>query len=274
MNSLPPQFQFSQSSLQDYVDCARRFELRYLMQLKYPAVEAEPVDEHERHMQMGDEFHRLVHQHLIGVPVDRLTYAVKDETLSKWWENYLQYSLKNFPAGERYPELKLFTTIAGHRLMAKYDLLELYRGEKFLIVDWKTSHYRTKRDILSRRLQTIIYRYVLVEAGKQFNGGTPIQPEQVEMIYWFPEYPQQPEKFSYDTEQHNHVRTYLVRLIEGINAKSEFELTPDLRHCRYCKYRSLCRRGIAAGDISNYEADKKDELSVTIDFDQIAEIEF
>ena len=33
----------SQSSLQDYVDCARRFQLRYLDRLSYPAIESEPA---------------------------------------------------------------------------------------------------------------------------------------------------------------------------------------------------------------------------------------
>ena len=40
MSLLPPDFHFSQRSLQDYVDCRRRFQLRYLQHLAWPAVEA------------------------------------------------------------------------------------------------------------------------------------------------------------------------------------------------------------------------------------------
>jgi CRISPR/Cas system-associated exonuclease Cas4 (RecB family) len=274
MSALAQQLQFSQSNLQDYVDCARRFELRYLMRLRYPAVEAEPIDEHEQHVQMGEEFHRLVNQHLIGIPVDKLTRAINDDTLKQWWMNYLQYGLTDLPTGERYPELKLYTSIGGYRLMAKYDLLAFNVGEKFVIMDWKTSHQRTKRDVLMRRLQTIVYRYVLVEAGKQFNRGVTIQPEQVEMVYWFPQYPQQPEKFNYDHEQHEQARNYLTNLMDEIQTRSQYELTPNLLHCRYCKYRSLCERGTAAGNIAAYEVDEKDDVLVLFDFDQIAEIEF
>jgi predicted RecB family nuclease len=260
---------FSQSSLQDYVDCARRFELRYLMQLRYPAVEAEPLIEHERHMRLGDDFHRLVYQHLVGVPVEKLTASLHHETIRRWWENYLKYHL---PAGQRHAELKLFARLAGHRLVAKYDLL--VRGEKFTIVDWKTSTQRTKRERLLERLQTLVYRYVLVEAGTYLNGGAPIQPEQIEMIYWFPEYPHDPEIFDYDTAQHQQVEQYLTSLIREIEARSTFELTPVLAHCRYCTYRSLCERGAAAGDLSEFEAEAPDDAPLRFDFDQIAEVEF
>ena len=45
--TLPPTFQFSQNSLQDYVDCPRRFQLRYLLRQPWPAVESEPLSEYE-----------------------------------------------------------------------------------------------------------------------------------------------------------------------------------------------------------------------------------
>src|SRR6266498_3834473 len=62
----------SQSSLQDYVDCMQRFKLRYLDRLSYPAVETEPTLENEKHQQEGEYFHRLVQQHLIGIPADQI----------------------------------------------------------------------------------------------------------------------------------------------------------------------------------------------------------
>jgi hypothetical protein len=49
----------SQSSLQDYNDCPRRFELRYLQRLAYPAIETEPALENEKHQREGEFFHRL-----------------------------------------------------------------------------------------------------------------------------------------------------------------------------------------------------------------------
>ena len=71
--SLPSGFAFSQSSLQDYSDCPRRFQLRYIEQLQWPAVETEPVLENERRQQEGQLFHRMVQQHLIGLPAEKLS---------------------------------------------------------------------------------------------------------------------------------------------------------------------------------------------------------
>ena len=59
-SELPPTFTFSQSSLQDYFDCPRRFQLRYIEQVAWPAVETEPMLENERRQQAGLHFHRLV----------------------------------------------------------------------------------------------------------------------------------------------------------------------------------------------------------------------
>ena len=74
--SLPDDFQFSQSSLQDFETCARRFQLRYLRQLSWPAVESEPIQEAERLAQLGADFHRLVHQHLVGIDEETLTASI------------------------------------------------------------------------------------------------------------------------------------------------------------------------------------------------------
>src|SRR5512143_2637063 len=85
-------FEFSQSSLQDYVDCRRRFQLRYLQRVAWPAIQAEPAREFERHIQRGERFHRLAQQYLVGVPVeklDRMASADVDENLQRWWQNFI-----------------------------------------------------------------------------------------------------------------------------------------------------------------------------------------
>ena len=65
--TLPSYFQFNQGSLQDYVDCPRRFQLKYIEQLAWPALDAEPALESENNFQQGAAFHRLVQQYLLGV---------------------------------------------------------------------------------------------------------------------------------------------------------------------------------------------------------------
>src|SRR5512135_2793344 len=179
---LPPDFQFSQASLQDYVECRRRFQLRYLLQLQWPAPEAEPAEELEQHMLDGATFHRLIHQHRLGIPAGQLQ-PDEEGPLAEWWRAYLASPPPDLPA-RQYPELALSAPLGEHRLIAKFDLLAIDPTRRAVIVDWKTSRKQTAT-WLAARLQTRVYRYVLSQTGAHLNDGAAIQPEQIRMVYWF-----------------------------------------------------------------------------------------
>ena len=274
---LPSDFQFSQSSLQNYVDCPRRFQLRYLQRLAWPAVEAEPPLENERHLQQGAAFHRLVHQHVLGIAPERLSSLVTEEDLRRWWHNYLAAAPADLPT-LRYPEVVLSAPVGGHRLVAKYDLIAVDAGRQAVIVDWKTSRKRPGRKWLAGRLQTRVYLYLLVRAGSYLNGGQPLQPEQVGMVYWFADFPANPERFTYDAAQYEADGAYLASLIEEIKSlgDGDFPLTTQEQRCRYCPYRSLCQRGVKAGTFeeAEEEAEPGNDFDIFPDFEQIAEIEY
>ena len=146
-----------------------------------------------------------------------------------------------------------------------------------LIYDWKTSRQRSKRSVLEKRLQTRLYPYLLVRAGAFLNAGVSIQPEQVEMVYWFAEHPDQPERFAYSSAAYQADEAYLTSLIETVMRleEADFTLTDDERLCAYCVYRSLCNRGVVAGDLAALDAEDDDSLpTIDIDFEQIAEIDY
>ena len=112
--TLPIDFTFSQSSLQDYLDCQRRFELRYIQRLSWPAIEIEPALENERFLRRGSAFHRLVHQHQIGIPEPALTPYAAEPELASWWEAYLRAAPKLLQdCTRKMPEVSLTTEIAG-----------------------------------------------------------------------------------------------------------------------------------------------------------------
>ena len=79
----------SQSSIQDFTDCARRFKLRYIDRLSYPAMESEPAFENERNQQEGEFFHRLVQQAFLGLDPERLGRLANSSNLARWWENFV-----------------------------------------------------------------------------------------------------------------------------------------------------------------------------------------
>ena len=276
---LPAEFQFSQKSLQDYVDCKRRFLLRYIMCITWPAIETEPVLENERIIQLGAEFHHLVHQHLLGIPEVQLHGLIHDEELRSWWEGYLDYAGSMLEEDEsRYPEFKISAPIEETRMVAKLDLLQAKTGGHWILFDWKTSRKRPTRKWLAERLQTRVYPYLLVRSGIAFNQGKSIEPEMVQMVYWFAGFPEQPEKYSYDGKQYNADHAFLTKLVREITNLTEagFTLTPDAARCRFCVYRSLCDRGVKAGALDDIEDIYESESTsdVEIDFDQIDEIEF
>ncbi|MEM7126137.1 MAG: PD-(D/E)XK nuclease family protein [Chloroflexota bacterium] len=262
-SALPSNFTFSQSSLQAYENCARRFWLAYVEKLPWPAVEASPIQEHEELLRLGSLFHRLVERAEIGLDVEQLQYRL-EPPLADWFRAYVQHRPDDLPDTYVEPE-RILTVPFGReaqpfRLAAKYDLIAADGGGRVVIVDWKTTRRRTDPGSLRRRLQTLVYPYVLVEASASLPFG-PIQPEQVEMLYWFAVAPLQPFRIRYDSIQHENNRKRLAGLLDQILAGSQEEDFPKVadtetnrRHiCGYCVYRSRCNRGIEASDVEELD---------------------
>lgn len=275
-------FQFNQHNLQDYADCPRRFQLRYLLGVAWPAVKAEPIAEMERRARLGQRFHRMAQQHALGIPAERLAAGVDDAALRYWWHNFLSAPPRGLPMVIRRAEVSLSASLAGYRLMARYDLLAAEPGERLVIVDWKAQRPRNPRRLLEK-LQSVVYPYVLVEAGVAINGGQPVGPEQVSMIYWFADSPNDPLTLAYDAARHAADRERLLALVGEIEARCDesleiWPLTDDIaRTCKFCVYRSLCDRGRAAGDLEELgELDEGPDLEdiLDIDLEQVAEIAF
>ncbi|MCS7261466.1 MAG: PD-(D/E)XK nuclease family protein, partial [Anaerolineae bacterium] len=99
---------FSASSLQDYVTCKRRFQLRYVLGWAWPASETARPAEQEEHIWLGQELHRLIHQHLLGIPAERLSPMVQHATLRRWWRAYLAF-VPQLRALRVLPEITLST---------------------------------------------------------------------------------------------------------------------------------------------------------------------
>ncbi|MYD11135.1 MAG: PD-(D/E)XK nuclease family protein [Chloroflexi bacterium] len=272
--SLSADFAFTQGSLQDYADCARRFELRYIQRLRYPAPEVNQILEYEERIRQGNRFHKLAQQHTNGIPAELLGRSLADEPeLARWWQDALAGGLDDLPP-QRHAEVTLQTPLGGQRLVAKYDLLALAPGGAAVIVDWKTGERLPARDVLERRLQTVVYRYVLAQAGAHLYSG-PIPPERIRMDYVYVARGAQRVSFVYSAAQLAADEARLLEMVGAIGAAAEFPLTEDARRCKYCTYRAFCDRG-DAGDLRDFESDEADEADEALDleFDQIAEIEF
>ena len=270
----------SQSSLQDYLDCSLRFKLRYLDHLSYPAVESEPALENEKHQREGEYFHRLVQQYLIGIPAGQITKLANTPNLQRWWDNFQAFAKTSLAdLISCLPEVTLSAPLGKHRLLAKYDLIAVNDG-KATIYDWKTYRKRPRNEWLSARMQTRVYRAMLAKAGMHLNNGQPFEPELIEMIYWFADFPNEPARFEYTSAQYKRDWDVLLKLSDEIALRqaqdnaSSYPPTDDHQKCAYCTYRSYCERGIRAGDMDQAESEMEAEELFIVNFEQIGEIAF
>jgi hypothetical protein len=269
---LPDYFRFSQNNLQDFVDCPRRFELKYILKQSWPAIVSEPILKFELHQQLGRQFHTLVQRHLAGIPMGVLEETLTDPYLERWWKNYLNF-ISLFKENKKLAEMPSSIPFDQFHLMAKYDCLIFGTDKKITIIDWKTTQFRTQSLILKKKLQSMVYPFLFHEAHKKEYSA-----EHIELIYWFPEFPDEPERLNYSVEQHVKNSQYLHQLInDAANLKpGEFRLTANEKLCKYCVFRSLCNRGIQAGAGLSVDSDSADSLSelADLDFNAVEEIRF
>ena len=277
---LPDRLDFTQSNLQDYVDCHYRFYLRYLLRTKWPALVVDDAIDFERRGQTGARFHRLVQQYLLKVPEKRLSdlaAADPDPNVAQWWDDFLAF-VPPLLLGERFVETILSTSLHGRRLLAKYDLVLLKDNGQLLIFDWKTSRKQPRQAWLLDRVQTRLYRYILTQAAANLTSGKKTDPEKVTMQYWFAPHPGTSITLPYSQEEFTADGNYFTDLVDEIFTRPEgnFEKTSDLRECRYCVYRSHCDRGTEAGDLAGFEDFnlETEDFDQELDFEEIEEIEF
>lgn len=261
------------------MECPRRFELRYLLQRIWPAIHSEPVLELEEHINNGKVFHLMAQQYFSGINPDVILLQLENVKISNWWKAFLTFaeSYNNLP---QQSEVSFSSKINNKRFVGVIDLLVYSPGEKFTIIDWKTNQIKPTRKNLEQHIQTRLYPLLLTSGGKQWNNNNNnIQPDQIEMIYWFANYPDEPQSFLYSEQQYQTDLNFIQDLINQIEStkSGEFPLTIDQKRCFFCNYRSLCCRGSKPGstlELDNFDLDYLYEEIEEIDMKQIGDIAF
>ena len=266
---------YSANSLQTFVDCQRRFELQYLQNLKWPAVEIEPVLKSEQFLENGRKFHEMIQRDLLGIPVPEPT-AHQEPELARWWANYTLYSPASLE-GDLLVEKTLVGVVKERLLVATYDLIQQTDDGRILIYDWKTWRKPKPKSWVLNRMQSRIYPYLIVQEGVFSHRGDAIPPDAVEMHYWYADFPTEPTSLVYSSDQFRADREYLEQLVDQIDAMEEgqFELTNNLTRCTYCPFRSYCDRGGVAGSFEeSEEVEQTDRPTLMGDLDDYEAIAF
>ena len=270
--------QLNQSSLQDFLDCPRRFQLKVIEGLSLPAAYSEPIGKFEKSTLLGNRFHLVCQQFFSGVDPILLENSLSDPDLQAMWDNFLPYG-KSLLKYRIYPEPLLSISFLNNKLIAKDDLVVEINPEKFLIIDWKTAVMKPSRSKLDKRLQTHLYPFIFSQAGNDLFPETHISPAYIEMHYWYPLASEHEEVFPYSEDKNTEVKIDLDQIVGKINSYIsegfEFQLTDDHTVCQYCVFRSLCNRGTSAGSFEKSPAiDHEDLTNVQFDIDQVSEIEY
>ena len=263
--------QLSQSALASFSRCARRFYLRFVMRLEWPAPLTGSEQEWERSLRRGEELHLFIEQAALGMDIAAMVREAGDTQLFRWYDSVIDYPPPQ-PVGEVHTELELMVPLGDHRLVARFDRLIVspqVDGSIIHIVDWKTG---TPQDAsrLGRSWQTAIYQFVAVEVSDQLTtDGSPVAPANIGFTYWQAEAPQAPVVLAYDEDAHEAGRLRIGGAVEQIEQRisggeESFERTTDLDACRHCPYRSYCERGREPPPGVDLDEDFEDDVDSVI----------
>lgn len=264
---LPEGFQFTQSKLQDFLDCPRRFYLKYIEGQRWPAPVTEPQELFEAKSARGKQMHQIIEQHLLGIPLQAVEQQIAegDAILQDWFAEYqTQYkAIADMP--RRYAEISLSTTLQDHPLLAKFDALLIDDQHNVTAIDWKTGPL-PKPEQLEKRMQTVLYLVVLYHASAAVAGQ---QPNSYTLQYISLE-TGETQRFTVNAHSVYNLEMQLLDVIQLI-LSSNFDKAESELPCRFCVYRGLCARGTA---IAALDSDAVQELLDTGDeFDWFDDID-
>ncbi len=238
----------SRYGLDTFLTCRRRFQLRYLDQLAWPAAPDDPAQQLAR--RRGERFHRLLERHFLGLedsagrgPTES---ASDDPELNLWWETYRR-SGPRLPPGRRFAEFTLTVPLGRHFLTGRFDLLVVGK-EGAHVFDWKTEREPRLRAALEADTQTRVYLALVAEGGPALNPtGAPIDAELVRLTYWYVRRPEAAVTLTYSRQAHEANREWLVRQLDALAAQVDvaspiWPLTEDHEACARCQFRLLCGR--------------------------------
>ncbi|HIK16826.1 MAG TPA: PD-(D/E)XK nuclease family protein [Leptolyngbyaceae cyanobacterium M33_DOE_097] len=261
----PYRLHLSQTQLNLLSVCPRKYQHTYLEQLGLSL----DADQQEKR-QLGEQFHQLMQQHLLGLNIEPLLQA--EPALVDYFQAFLRSQSEIVPTeadAYRQSECSVSIEFQGYLLTAVYDLLITGLAEA-RILDWKTYPKPLQARKLIENWQTRLYLFVLAEASGY-------EPEQLSMTYWFFQAAgdREAQKLHLPYSKKQHEQTYadltqqldqLTLWLEQYNQGVDFPQVPTAStYCPSCHFAVRCDRPIPASEAQS-------ELTVIPDLTTIQEI--
>jgi RecB family exonuclease len=236
---LPPGFQYTQANLQNFLDCPRRFYLKYIEGQRWPAPVTVPQEAYEAAMRRGQLIHQIIERHQTGIDLDTLqTPFTDDEDLQRWLIRYRALLPELVGYQPALAEVRLSAQLSGHHLLAKFDWLGFKDGQ-LTAIDWKTGNLPSA-ERLTRRMQTILYLLIL------YRSGAALVQRDVEsyVLRYISLETGEQRLFTVTSGSIVTLERQVLEVIEAIQT-SDYKKVASERPCRFCVYRGLCGRGQA-----------------------------
>ncbi len=229
----------SQSHLTLLDTCARKFKY-----VSFDALSGPSTYEQQATTQWGSQFHLLMQQRALDLPVEVMAGAnsAMSESLTalaKAAPDVFKHLPVSVLGGTRdaFSQSEHRRTLAfnGYLLTVIYDLVVTSASEG-QIFDWKTHQRSPQKEQLQRHWQTRLYLYVLCET-------TDLHPEQLSMTYWFVRSGTEPSfhRFGYSKMQHRQTHQDLQRLTDRLTQMSK-QVDSDAAFPKVAFEKGLCDR--------------------------------
>lgn len=252
----------SQAHLSLLETCSRRFQYVFDQSLAIP-----PTPDNQDAALWGNQFHLLMQQQALGLPVTVMTAANKEMTAKiEALQQCAPHLFQPDPNEQlRQSEHQRTLSFNGYVLTVIYDLVVLTERLGW-IVDWKTYLKPPLKGQLAHNWQTRLYLYVLAETSH-------LKPDQLKMVYWFVRHrdeqgndlPPTDYCFPYSLQQHDQTRADLIRLTDQLSRLRElrdFPQTTYLERCTRCPFQIRCQRMASSDAQLPVDLESIEEISI------------
>ena len=245
--------QISQSQIQNFQDCHWKYYLAHVQRLAWPTPVSPAFQKIDENLQLGKAFHLYVHRYIQGIlPAP---HTSPDPAITKWIENFIAFN----PLPENaviYSEKEITVMSDDFIWLGEFDALTIQENT-LKIFDWKTTTNPGKEKTLRASPQTRLYLYLLFENRYRFTANKEMKAENLEILYWYPNFPATPVRIQYSQEQVHADEAYLRQMaVSMLSDKPEdYPQTTDEKKCARCRFQTFCHRGTDLQDIDTDEID-------------------
>ncbi|MCB2298698.1 PD-(D/E)XK nuclease family protein [Clostridium tagluense] len=224
---------YSQNLLNTFDKCPFRFKIKYLDNIRWKKDSISDEDYYEN-MNMGLDFHLTCQRYFSNIPV-----VINDSnTELLHFTNSLREKFTILDENIYLPEYEIKMRKDNIRIQAKYDLIIIKPNNKIEIWDWKTENRKLDYKEVSKRMQAIVYMYILGERSLEI-FDTDICPENISMKFWQPQFKEDIITINYSESKHkiNEEKIMeLTRRLDNYDFSLDFNIELYSKQCKYCEF--------------------------------------